>query len=267
MDYRDLVRAHIENGADVTVSTVPVQRKDVHGFGVMKLAEDLRITDFTEKPKDRALQDQYKLPVEWYQRLGLSGSEELWLASMGIYVFNRQALVDLLSENQHDFGKHVIPTAIKSHRVYGYIFQGAWEDIGTIKAFFEANLDLASDHPRFNFFDHSAPTFTRARFLPSSKINGATLECSILSEGCILNYATIRHSVIWLRTIVGKNTLIQRTVVMGADFFEPQSSIAENAAVGRPRIGIGENTRIENAIVDKNVRIGDNCVITPEGKP
>lgn len=266
MDYRELVHAHIETQADITVATLPVARKDVHGFGVMKLAADLRITDFIEKPKQREQQDQYKLPLEWYPRLGLSGTEELWLASMGIYVFTRKALLDLVVEDQHDFGKNIIPAAIKTHRVSGYVFQGAWEDIGTIKAFFEANLDLAADHPRFNFFDYNIPTFTRPRFLPSSKINGATLECSILSEGCILNQATIRHSVIGLRTIIGQNTVIQRTVVMGNDYFESRDSIAENKAAGRPGIGIGENSRIENAIIDKNVRIGDNCVISPAGK-
>jgi glucose-1-phosphate adenylyltransferase len=267
MDYRDLVTAHVETGADVTVSTIPVTRKDVAGFGVMKLAEDLRIIDFTEKPKERTLQDQYRLPVEWYQRLGLPGTEELWLASMGIYVFNRKALLELLSEDQPDFGKNIIPAAIKSHRVFGYIFQGAWEDIGTIKAFFEANLDLASDNPRFNFFDYSAPTFTRPRFLPSSKINGATLECSILSEGCHINYATIRHCVIGLRTMIGRNALLEHSVIMGSDYFESRDSIIRNEAAGRPRLGIGENTKIRRAIIDKNVRIGSNCVISPEGKP
>lgn len=267
MDYRDLLHAHVQNEADISVSILPVLRKDVAGFGVMKLAEDLRIVDFVEKPKQRELQDQYKLPVEWYPRLGLTGKDELWLASMGIYVFSRRALLDLLVEDQHDFGKNIIPNAIKSHRVFGYIFQGAWEDIGTIKAFFEANLDLAADHPRFNFFDYMAPTFTRPRFLPSSKINGATLECSVLSEGCMLNYVTIRHAVIGLRTHIEKNALIEHSVIMGSDFFESAESMAQNAAAGRPRIGIGANTRIKHAIIDKNVRIGENCVITPEGKP
>lgn len=267
MDYRELLRAHVETEAEITVATLPVQRTDVHGFGVMKLNEDLRISDFIEKPKEAALQDKYKLPVEWYPRLGIAGSEELWLASMGIYVFNRQTLIDLLVEDEHDFGKNVIPGAIKSRQVFGYIFQGAWEDLGTVKAFFDANLDLASDHPRFNFFDFATPTFTRPRFLPSSKINGATIECSILSEGCVVNYATIQHSVIGLRTIIGRNAHIRRAVVMGNDYFETAQAVSSNAAAGRPRIGIGENTRIENAIIDKNVRIGDNCVITPEGKP
>jgi glucose-1-phosphate adenylyltransferase len=267
MGLRDLVQAHIEKDAEVTVATLPVPRKDVAGFGVMKLAEDERITDFIEKPKEREAQDLYRLPIDWYARLGIEGREERWLASMGIYVFSRRALIELLVGDQHDFGKHVIPNAITSRRVFAYIFQGAWEDIGTIKAFFEANLDLASEKPRFDFFNNVAPTFTRPRFLPSTKINGATVECSILSDGCIINYANIRHSVIGLRTILARNASVERTVVMGADFFESQESIRQNAEAGRPRIGIGENTRIINAIIDKNVRIGDNCVITPEGKP
>jgi glucose-1-phosphate adenylyltransferase len=267
MDLRDLLHSHIDHAADVTVATIPVPRKDVSGFGVMKLAEDERIIDFIEKPKEKDLQDRYRLPAEWYARLGIESKDELWLASMGIYVFNREMLARMLVDGRADFGKHVIPDAIKSHRVYGYIFQGAWEDIGTIKAFFEANLDLASDHPRFNFFDYAAPTFTRPRFLPSSKVNSATLECSILSDGCILNKATIRHSVIGLRTFVGNEAVIERAVVMGNDFYESRESIEQNKAAGRPRIGIGEHTRILNAIIDKNVRIGDHCVISPEGKP
>jgi glucose-1-phosphate adenylyltransferase len=267
MDYRDIIYAHIEAKADVTVATLPVKRGDVPGFGVMKLAEDLRITDFIEKPKQREAQDPYRLPVEWYERLGLEGREELWLASMGIYVFNRKALLELLREDEHDFGKHLIPRAISSHRVYGYVFQGSWEDIGTIKAFFDANLDLAAEHPRFNFFDFTTPIFTRPRFLPSSKINGATIECSIVSEGCIINHATIRHSVVGLRMMIGRNALVERTVMMGSDFFESGDAIEENIAAGRPRVGIGENTHIQNAIIDKNVRIGANCVINPHGKP
>lgn len=267
MDLRDLLQRHIENEAEITVATLPVPRQDVPGFGVMQLAEDERITGFTEKPKDRALQDQYKLPVEWYSRLGIAGKEELWLASMGIYVFNRQALTDLLIGDQHDFGKHIIPDAIKTRRVFGYIFQGAWEDIGTIKAFFEANLDLASENPRFDFFDYSAPTFTRPRFLPSTKINGATIESSIISDGCKINHATIKNCVIGLRSRIDENSVIHRAVVMGSDYFETREAVESNMAAGRPRIGIGKNTRIENAIIDKNVRIGDDCVITPEGKP
>jgi glucose-1-phosphate adenylyltransferase len=267
MDYREIVGYHVEHGADVTVATLPVVRRDVPGFGVMKLGQDLRITDFIEKPKERELQDRYKLPVEWYERLGLTSAEELWLASMGIYVFSRQALLDLVVEDDHDFGKHIIPEAIKSRKVVGYIFQGAWEDLGTIKAFFEANLDLASDLPRFNFYDFMMPTFTRARFLPPSKVNGATLESSILSEGCLVSQATIQQSIVGLRTVIGRNAHIRRTVIMGSDYYETQQAIADNAAAGRPRIGIGNNTRNEHAIIDKHVRIGENCVITPAANP
>jgi glucose-1-phosphate adenylyltransferase len=267
MDYRHVLYSHIEHESDVTVATLPVPRRDVPGFGVMKMDQDLRITSFTEKPKDPTVQDQFKIPGEWYERLGIEGKEELWLASMGIYVFSRQALLDLLNESQHDFGKDIIPSAIKSHKVHGYIFQGAWEDIGTIKAFFETNLDLTSDHPRFNFFDAEAPFFTRPRFLPPSKINGGDLDHAIVSEGSIINHSVIRESVLGLRTIVDRNCSLHRTVVMGNDYYESKESMASNAAAGRPRVGIGKNTRIEEAIIDKNVRIGDNCVLSPKGKP
>ncbi len=187
---------------------------------------------------------------------------------MGIYLFNRDLLAQLLNNDDHtDFGKHIIPESIKSRRVYSYVFQGYWEDIGTIRAFFEANLELSALLPRFNFFDMSAPIFTRPRFLPSSKINGGTIEHALISDGCIVNHATIRNSLVGLRSLVDEGSQLNRVVMMGGDYYESAESIAANQAVGRPRIGIGRNCRIENAIIDKNARIGDNCVITPEGKP
>ncbi|MBI3192385.1 MAG: glucose-1-phosphate adenylyltransferase, partial [Pedosphaera parvula] len=166
-----------------------------------------------------------------------------------------------------DFGKHIIPGAIATHRVFSHVFQGYWEDIGTIRAFFEANLDCASELPRFNFFDMSAPVFTRPRFLPASKINGAQVDHAIISDGCILNYAQVCHSLVGARSLIGPGSSLKRVILLGTDFYESQESIRENEAQGRPRIGIGSNTRIENAIVDKNARIGDNVVITPAGKP
>ena len=267
MDYRELIEFHVENGAEVTVATLPVPRKDVPGFGVMKMGEERRITSFTEKPKEKGLQDEFRLPREWYGRLGVERNEELWLASMGIYVFNRKALTDLLDGKQHDFGKHIIPKAIETKRVCGYIFQGEWEDIGTIRAFFEANLDLAAERPRFDFFSREAPMYTRPRFLPASKVNGGRIAQAVISDGCIINYATIEDSVVGLRTRIERGAHVKRSVVMGSDFYESIESIERNVAAGRPPIGIGANTRIEHSIIDKNVRIGSDCVISPEGKP
>lgn len=186
---------------------------------------------------------------------------------MGIYVFNREVLPRLLDNTLVDFGKHIIPNAINTHRVYSFVYQGYWEDIGTIRAFFEANLDVTSDLPRFNFFDMTAPVFSRPRFLPGSKINSAHVDHAIVSDGCIINHSRISHSIVGLRCVVGEGSELRRVVSLGCDYYESAESINENERAGRPRIGIGRNTRIENAILDKNARIGDNVVISPAGKP
>jgi glucose-1-phosphate adenylyltransferase len=220
-----------------------------------------------EKPKDTAVQDSLRLPADWYGKHGITDSRELFLASMGIYVFNREIVRKLLDNTQADFGKHIIPGAIESNRVFSYVYQGYWEDIGTIRSFFEANLDATSELPRFNFFDMSAPIFSRPRFLPGSKINGATIDHAVISDGCILNHATIRHSILGLRTLVGASTDLHRVVGLGCDYYESLASIEINEKAGRPRIGIGSNSRIENAIIDKNARIGNNVVLSPAGKP
>src|SRR3954462_13628162 len=176
MDLRKFVAQHIYGGAEITVATLPVPRRDVPGFGIMQIDETHRIVRFVEKPKDPALQDELKLGRDWYPKLNIQDQRELFLASMGIYVFNRDILVRLLDNELHDFGKDIIPHAIKKQRVHAYVYQGAWEDIGTIRAFFDSNLDLTSARPRFDFFDMTSPIFTRARFLPASKINGGTIE-------------------------------------------------------------------------------------------
>jgi len=236
-------------------------------LGIMQTNEHHRITRFVEKPKDPAILDSLRLPAEWYPKLGIEGDRELFLASMGIYVFNRDVIRTLLDNTLTDFGKHIIPRAIQTHRVCSYVFQGYWEDIGTIRAFFEANLDLVSELPRFNFFDMSAPIFSRPRFLPGSKINGAQIEHALVSDGCIINKSKITDSVVGLRTIVGAGTQLNRVVALGCDYYEMHESILEHERAGKPRIGIGAGCRIENTIIDKNARVGDNVVISPAGKP
>src|SRR5437764_5581980 len=176
---------------------------------------------------------------------------------MGIYVFNRDVLRQFLDNAVTDFGKHIIPQAIKNHRVFSSVFQGYWEDIGTIRAFFEANLDVTSELPRFNFFDMAAPIFSRPRFLPGSKINGAQIDHAVISDGCILNHAVIAHSIVGLRSIVGPGTVLKRTILLGSDYYESYESIVEHEKGGQPPIGIGSNCRIDNTIVDKNARIGN----------
>lgn len=267
MDYRRMVVQHAESGADITVATIPVNRNDARAFGIMQIAEDRRIMRFVEKPTDPAVLDSLRLPVEWYSKLGVEGERESFLASMGIYIFNRQLVRELLDNPLPDFGKHIIPHAISSRRVYSYIFQGYWEDIGTIRSFFEANLDLVSELPRFNFFDMSAPIFSRPRYLPGSKINGAQIDHAVISDGCIINQARITSSIAGLRTVVGAGTELNRAVILGSDFYESQESVLRHEAEGKPRIGIGMNCKIDNAIIDKNARIGNNVTISSADKP
>jgi glucose-1-phosphate adenylyltransferase len=267
MDYREIITQHVETGADVTIATKPVLRREVPALGIMQIDESRRIIRFEEKPKDPAVQDSLRLPRNWYQELGVEGEDEYFLASMGIYVFNRDVLLKLLDNTFTDFGKHIIPGAINTNKLFSFIFQGYWEDIGTIRNFFEANLNLVTELPEFNFFDMSSPIFTRPRFLPGSKINGAEIDHAIVSDGCIINHARINHSIIGIRSLVDAGSSLYRTIMLGCDYFESERSIRENAAAGRPKVGIGRDTRIENAIIDKNARIGDNCVITPGNKP
>jgi glucose-1-phosphate adenylyltransferase len=267
MDFRTILSQHIETLADVTIATMPVGRTECSSLGIMQIDADRRITRFEEKPKDPAIQDQLCLPRDWHAPLEIQGDQDFFLASMGIYVFNRDVLMRLLDNTLADFGKHIIPGAIETHRVFSFIFQDYWEDIGTIRSFFEANLNLTSILPRFNFFDMGSPIFTRPRFLPASKINGAQIDHAIISDGCILNHCHITHSIVGVRSLVDRQSSLHRAILLGSDYFESQDSIAQNDQAGRPRVGIGANTRIENAIVDKNARIGSNCIITPAGKP
>ena len=267
MDFRHIITQHIETGAELTIATIPVRRAQVPALGIMQMDANRRITRFVEKPSDPALQDSLHLDPAWYSRLGIQGEGEFFLASMGIYVFNREVIFSLLENTLTDFGKHIIPQAIKEKKVYSFVFQGYWEDIGTIRAFFEANLDVTSELPRFNFFDMSAPIFSRPRFLPGSKINGAHIDHAVITDGCIINHASISNSIIGLRCIVGPGTKLNRTVLLGSDYYESLDSIREHEKEGKPRIGIGSNCRIENTIIDKNARIGDNVVVSPAGKP
>jgi len=267
MDLRRIIGQHAGSGADITIATIPVSRRDAQSLGILQIGEDRRVARFAEKPTDPAALDSLRLPTEWHAKLGIKGGGELFLASMGIYVFNRSLICELLNNPHTDFGKHIIPHAISSRRVFSYIFQGYWEDIGTIRTFFEANLDLVSELPRFNFFDMSAPIFSRPRYLPSSKINGAHIDHVLVSDGCIINQARITNSIVGLRTVIGAGTELNRVVILGSDYYESQESVEAHERDGKPRLGIGANCKIENAIIDKNSRIGSNVAISPAGKP
>ncbi|NBQ24241.1 MAG: glucose-1-phosphate adenylyltransferase [Verrucomicrobia bacterium] len=267
MDYLQMLAHHMETGADLTVATIPVRKESVSGLGIMQMNDACEITRFEEKPKDPELQQSLQLPRDWYERLNIIDDEDLWLASMGIYIFNRQTILELLDNAKTDFGKHIIPDAIKTHKVSSYVFQGYWEDVGTIKAFFEANLDLTSVMPKFNFFDMQSPVFTRPRFLPASKVNGGNIQNSLLSDGCIVQGAQLKDCMLGIRSIVGEGADLEEVVMMGGDYYESEDSISQAAKQGRPRIGIGANTQIRHAIIDKNARIGKHCRITPDDKP
>lgn len=263
MDLRTLLHQHIRAGADITLATKPVDRSRVGEFGIMESGADLRINRFVEKPKDEALLPELQMSKDLLRSVGLDEGEELYQASMGIYVFNRQVLVDCLANDLVDFGKHIIPQAIKDRPVSAHIFNGYWEDIGTIRAFYEANLNLTDILPVYSFFEADTPIYTHPRFLPGSKVNGATLRQAIISDGCIISDAHLERSVIGLRSIIRSGATIRNSIIMGADYFE-QDQPADSA---RPAMGIGRNCVIDRAIIDKNARIADGVVITPEGKP
>jgi glucose-1-phosphate adenylyltransferase len=257
MDYRDFIRRHDETGADVTISVVPCAMEAASEFGLLKTDETGRVIEFREKPRGHALEE---MRVDT-RAFGLSEEEAAarpFLASMGIYVFRYEKLVELLKRDPSwvDFGREVIPAAIRCSNVQAYLFNGYWEDIGTISAFYKANLDLTSPLPKFNLFDADAPIYTRARYLPPSKVHNCEITDSIISEGCIINGARIRRSIVGLRSRIESGTIIEETILMGADYFQTIDEIETDHRVGLPRIGIGEGSVIRHAIVDKNARIG-----------
>lgn len=267
MDYQELIEEHIRNNAEVTVSVLPVERKDAHHFGILKVGEDGNIVDFIEKPKDEKIIDLFSLSPSIFERRGIKAGARSLLASMGIYLFNLDVLGNVLREsNKPDFGKDIIPEIIKKRRVYAHFFDGYWEDIGTIKSFYEANLNLTSLNPSFNFFNENAAIYTNPLFLPGSVVNACKIDHSIIADGCIIAGAEISRSVVGIRSIIGKNTLIKDSIIMGADYYETESNAKANQLKKIPNMGIGSNSRIIGAIIDKNVHIGDNVTICNENK-
>ena len=264
MDYGALLQAHIQNDADITLGTTPVDRQAASGFGILHSDAKRHIFRFEEKPKDPKLLDELRIPPDLLTELGRPADAELYQGSMGIYVFNRQVLIDALSGNQDDFGKHIIPASLQKHKVFAYIFQEYWEDIGTVRAFFEANLALSDPVPTFNFFDHINPIYTQQRFLPASKVSGTQVQRAIIADGCVISDANIDRAVIGIRSVIGSGTTIRNSVLMGADYYQAE---AWQPNPGLPPLGIGCRCHIEGAIIDKNARIGEGVVITPEGKP
>ena len=262
MDYRKFLDRHFDTGADLTVSVNPCREQEAEEFGLLKTDISGSIIEFKEKPKGDAL-EAMRVDTTAFGLKSAEAENRPFLASMGIYVFNYNRLVDLLKTDDSwvDFGREIIPTAIKKYNVQAYLFNDYWEDIGTIRSFYEANLDLAAPLPKFNFFDTAAPIYTRSRYLPPSKLHNCDIDNSMVTEGCILNGVKIRKSIIGLRSRIDHGVDIEASIIMGIDFFESIEEISGNLENKKPHIGIGENTTIRKAIVDKNVRIGKNVKI------
>lgn len=259
MDYSKFVDYHIEKGADITISVVPVDQERAQQFGVMKLDDNCQITTFHEKPKDPDLLADLEVPRSVFTDQGVDPKDRTHVASMGIYVFNKSVLQELLNGSSYsDFGKEVIPFAISNKKVFSYFYDGYWEDIGTIGAFFEAHLDLTRALPHFNFYDETNPIFTHPRFLPGSKVLNASTENTILCEGAIVNPSKISNSILGIRSKVGTNSLLDQVIMMGSDFYETPQEMAQNDKTGLADVGIGSNCEIRRAIIDKNARIGNN---------
>ncbi len=263
MDFREIFEQHLRTQAEITIATIPVDAKAAAGFGIMQTDEAGRIHEFVEKPKEASVLASLAMPREMLKDLEIEDDEPRYQASMGIYLFNRDVLVQSLDNDLIDFGKHIIPGSLKKRRVHSFNFQGYWEDIGTIASFFQANLDLCEVVPQYDFFDSAAPIYTHARYLPATKINGAKIRKALLSDGCIISEATLDTVVLGVRTKIETDTTITNSVIMGADYYAG----AEGTDPNKPAPGIGRGCKIERAIIDKNVHIGDNVVITPKGKP
>ena len=262
MDYRKLLQTHVDNNADVTISCMPVTRKQARGFGIMQLDDSGRVRGFVEKPDSDEAIEAIKTDPAWIDAKGIESNGRDCLASMGIYVFNRELLVNLLRSNDHaDFGREIFPAAIEPYHVQTHLFDGYWEDIGTIRSFYEANISLASEKPSFHLFTPQAPIYTRARYLPPSQVKGASIRGSLIANGCVIGEGcTIENSIIGLRTVLGNDVTIRNSIIMGADVYE-HSDAAKKSNVP---LGIGDSTIIQGAIIDKDCRVGRNVRIINE---
>ena len=263
MNFQDMIRTHTENKALVTIAALPVAEAEARSCGIMRIQADGRVIDFEEKPKTQEKLNRVRTDPVWLEKLGLSANGRPYLASMGIYLFNARALVDLLeSSDATDFGHEILPQTIANNRVQAHLFDGYWEDIGTVGAFHQANIDLTRDVPSFDFTFGEQPIFTRPRYLPCSRISGATFKQSLMCDGCVIGRGSlIENSVIGVRSIIGENSTIRDSYLMGIDYYEQASQIDENQRLGRPNVGVGAGSVIERAIIDKNVRIGRNVRI------
>ena len=267
MDLEDVVREHDASGADVTITAKPRGLDEAEGLGLMRINDKLEVTEFVEKPTDPKIIQGLAVGESVRTKMKDPGTRDYCLASMGIYVFNAKVLIDALKSDATDFGKEIIPGLLGQAKICSYVFDDYWEDIGTVKAFFDANIRLTDPVPPFNFFDEETRIFTHARFLPASKINSCVVDRAILADGCIVTDGLIKHSTLGVRSVVREQSSLENVVMMGADNFEATEDLEENSRLGRPAYGVGKNCMIKNAILDKNVRIGNNVVLDPTGLP
>ena len=266
MDYRQMLQTHIESKADVTIAAMPVSRKDAGSLGIMRCDETGRVNGFLEKPQTDEEIDLVKMDPAWIDSKGVQSHGRDCLASMGIYIFDRATLVDVLNKTTYqDFGREVFPAAFRTRHVGVHLFDGYWEDIGTIRSFFEANLSLADANPPFQLMEAESPIYSRSRFLPPSTFDGATISRSIIADGCKIGRgAVIENSIVGLRSIIGENAVVRNSVLMGADEYETEAELQGDAREGMPPIGIGSGSVIDGAIVDKNCRIGEKVFVVNE---
>lgn len=268
MDYRQLINSHRRSGADVTISCMPVGAEAARGFGVMRLDDTGRVIGFLEKPKTEEELSIVRTDSSWIDSRGIASNGREYLASMGIYVFNREVLLDVLTKTDYrDFGKEVFPATMRTRHVQTHMFDSYWEDIGTIRSFYDANLSMADSNPPLDLVSPESRIFTRARFLPPTRMGDSTVKNSLVSNGCrIGDGVVIENSVIGLRTNIGDNVTIKDSIIMGSDFYESDREKVQNSEDGHVPIGIGSGSYIEGAIVDKNCRLGQNVRIVNEDK-
>ncbi|POR05190.1 glucose-1-phosphate adenylyltransferase [Alkalispirochaeta sphaeroplastigenens] len=267
MDLRGFFDEHIQSGAEASVAVLPVNRKDATGFGILTVDTKKRIKKFTEKPPLEKDITALKIPKTLAARLPNYEEGKDYLASMGIYIFNAETMEAVLDSDEADFGKEILPNMIGSRHVNAYFFNGFWEDIGTIESFYKTSLDLADIYPAFNLYDEDMPIYTRRRDLPPSKLNSCTISHTLAADGCIITESSISRSVIGIRTIIGEGCTLEGVVCMGADYYEEPGPEPLEEGTHVPPIGIGRGTRIRQAIIDKNARIGEGCSIGWDGIP
>lgn len=265
MDFRPMILQHIQSHADVTIAAKAMPKAEVSALGVMRVKEDSEITEFVEKPKDPKVIDSLVISGKLRDNLSDKSNAEYCLASMGIYVFSGKFLKEALDNDMKDFGKEVIPGMLGKKKLVAHVFDSYWEDIGTVRAFWETNLALTDPVPPFDFFDEVAPIYTHDRLLPAAKLNGCTLERVIMAEGAIVTHANLNRCVIGVRAVVDEGSTLENVVHMGADYYETLEEVAAARAAGTPIIGVGPNCIIKDAIIDKGARIGANCRLSPEG--